>query len=99
MRPLKPGPQGRSGPVSTMKAQGKSCARSLESMSSTRSTDVPRRSGDLLNATTGEVVGTVLSFSANGVTTTSGLSFPSVVMPLTWSADGHFASVFLNGVR
>ena len=64
-----------------------------------RSINALRRSGDLLNATTGEVVGTVLSFSANGVTTTSGLSFPSGVMPLTWSADGHFTPVFLNGVR
>ena len=98
MRPLKPGPQGRSGPVSTMKAQGKSCARSLESMSSTRSTDVPRRSGDLLNATTGEVVGTVLSFADNGVTADSGSTFPSGMMPITWSTDGHFASASFVGV-
>ena len=61
-------------------------------------TFLPRRSGDLLNATTGEVVGSVLSFADNGVTTASGVTFPSGIMPLTWN-DGHFASVSLNGVR
>ena len=60
--------------------------------------DVPRRSGDLVNATTGEVVGTVLSYADNGIKSESGVRFPSSIMPLTWSADGHFASVILNGI-
>lgn len=52
----------------------------------------------MLNATTGDTVATILSFADNGVTADSGVIFPSSVMPLTWSVDGHFASVFLNGV-
>ena len=60
--------------------------------------DVPRRSGDLVNATTGEVVANILSYANNGIATASGVNFPSSVMPLMWSADGHFASVFLNGI-
>ena len=61
--------------------------------------DVPRGSGDLVNATTGEVVASILSYADNGVNSESGVRFPSSSMPLTWSADGHFASVFLNGVQ
>ena len=56
------------------------------------------RSGDLLNTTTGEVVASTLSFADNGISTDSGINLPSAIMPLTWSADGHFASVFLNGI-
>ncbi|KAM5530164.1 hypothetical protein V8D89_016166 [Ganoderma adspersum] len=53
--------------------------------------------GDLLNATTGEVVGSVLSFAGNGVTADSGLSFPSGMRLLTWRTDGHFVSVSFIG--
>ena len=51
-----------------------------------------------MNATTGEVVGTVFSFADNGVTASSGLIFHSAMMPLTWN-DGHFASVSMSGVE
>ena len=51
-----------------------------------------------MNATTGEVVANVLSYADNGIRSNSGLNFPSSIMPLTWSADGHFASVSMASV-
>ncbi|PIL36404.1 hypothetical protein GSI_00092 [Ganoderma sinense ZZ0214-1] len=55
--------------------------------------------GTLSNATTGEVVADILSFSDNGIVTDSGLSFPALIIPLVWRADEHFASVSTSGVR
>ncbi|KAM5530163.1 hypothetical protein V8D89_016165 [Ganoderma adspersum] len=55
--------------------------------------------GTMSNPTTGEVVASILPFADNGIVTGAGLRFPSAVVPLVWSADGHFASMSTAGVK
>ena len=52
-----------------------------------------------MNATTGEVVANISSYSDHGIMTAAGVIFPSETYPVTWSADGHFASVSSTGIR
>ncbi|EJF60022.1 hypothetical protein DICSQDRAFT_88484 [Dichomitus squalens LYAD-421 SS1] len=54
--------------------------------------------GNLTNATTGEIVGQVLQNQDNGLYSTSGIFFPSVVLPVVWAADQKLGSIFITGV-
>ncbi|KAI1792613.1 hypothetical protein LXA43DRAFT_1131757 [Ganoderma leucocontextum] len=53
--------------------------------------------GNLTNATTGELVGTILENHDNGIIGED-IFFSSVVLPVIWAVDQKFASISATGV-
>ncbi|KAI1783749.1 hypothetical protein LXA43DRAFT_1067373 [Ganoderma leucocontextum] len=53
--------------------------------------------GNLTDAKTGKLVGTILPFADDGIVSDSGIFFPDAVLPLTW-VDGHLASIRVPGI-
>ncbi|PIL36399.1 hypothetical protein GSI_00087 [Ganoderma sinense ZZ0214-1] len=54
--------------------------------------------GTLADATTGKTVATILPFADDGIVSDSGLFFPDSFLPITWSVDGHLASIKVTGI-
>ncbi|PIL36388.1 hypothetical protein GSI_00076 [Ganoderma sinense ZZ0214-1] len=55
--------------------------------------------GSMWDAETGAVVADILPFADDGLSSTAGPFFPAAVIPLVWTADGHYAVFSTVGVR